>query len=222
MSSLFFAGQGAEEADKSLDLRVREIEAEGGHPRLSDWRASLLDDVEEVLVRERLRATRVGEVSWTHQEERRTPGAVATRPVAGGAGGEGGPGGGRGERGGGDLEQGVEEEDQTFHIAGLAEPGAPPPLGRERVSEAVEDNEAPQARGGPRGPGAPTPRRRVSRARPSRLRRGCLVSGPPAAGAARAHRGPPCTGRGRRGASSGCRTAERPGALVHPFRTSPR
>src|SRR3989304_3380171 len=57
MSSLFFAGQGAEEADKILDLRVREIEAEGGHPRLSDRRASLLDDVEEVLVRERLRAT---------------------------------------------------------------------------------------------------------------------------------------------------------------------
>src|SRR3990172_3574076 len=228
MSSLFFAGQGAEEADKILDLRVREIEAEGGHPRLSDRRASLLDDVEEVLVRERLRATRVGEVSWSHQEERRTPGAVATRPVAGDAVGEveplgwrgvgrgsrwgpegdedhevdddyanrcqekepagrhgtiiarnpspcptrtlltssplppsdkqrdGGGGGGGGGRmgGGGDLEQGVEEEDQTFHTAGLAEPGAPRPLGRERVSEAVEDDEAPQVRGGPGEPHA--------------------------------------------------------------------
>src|SRR3972149_1462545 len=96
MSSLFFAGQGADEADKILDLRVREIEAEGGHPRLSDRRASLLDDVEEVLVRERLRATGVGEVSWAHQEERRTPGAVATRPVAGDAGGEVGARGGGG------------------------------------------------------------------------------------------------------------------------------
>src|SRR3989304_4843206 len=101
MSSLFFAGQGAEEADKILDLRVGARDPEGGHPRLSDRRASLLDDVEEVLVRERLRATRVGEVSWPHQEERRTPGAVATRPVAGDAVGEVEPLGWRGVGGGG-------------------------------------------------------------------------------------------------------------------------
>src|SRR3990170_4003985 len=115
MSSLFFAGQGAEEADKILDLRVREIEAEGGHPRLSDRRASLLDDVEEVLVRERLRATRVGEVSWSHQEERRTPGAVATRPVAGDAVGEVEPlgwrGVGRGSRWGPEGDEDHEVED---------------------------------------------------------------------------------------------------------------
>src|SRR3990170_1570617 len=115
MSSLFFAGQGAEEADKILDLRVREIEAEGGHPRLSDRRASPLDDVEEVLVRERLRATRVGEVSWAHQEERRTPGAVATRPVAGDAVGEVEPlgwrGVGRGGRWGPEGDEDHEVED---------------------------------------------------------------------------------------------------------------
>ena len=61
---------------------------EGRHARLAEGRPPVLDQREQVLVRERVDEPRVSQVVRAEQEEPRAPRAVAVRGVAGGAVGQ--------------------------------------------------------------------------------------------------------------------------------------
>src|SRR5439155_25158046 len=70
-------GQRPDVLDHRLDLLVREMEPEAGHPRLADRRAAVLDELEQVLVGVSTHPRRVGEIARPDQEERRAPRAAA-------------------------------------------------------------------------------------------------------------------------------------------------
>src|SRR6266849_1272047 len=81
-------GHRAQIRDQVTDLRIGQMVPEGGHARLANRGPAVLDEVEEVLVREPVRAARIAEVARMNQEDRRAPRALAGGSVAGRAAGE--------------------------------------------------------------------------------------------------------------------------------------
>src|SRR5712691_6836935 len=85
---LFRCGHRAQIRDQVTDLRIGQMVPEGGHARLANRGPAVLDEVEEVLVREPGHAPRIAEVAGTNQEDRGAPRALAGGSVAGRAAGE--------------------------------------------------------------------------------------------------------------------------------------
>src|SRR3989442_4065145 len=76
------AAESAHVGDELADLLVRQRGAEGRHAGTPDRRATVLDDVAQVLVGALMEARGVGEVPGTDQEEGGAPGAPPVRAVA--------------------------------------------------------------------------------------------------------------------------------------------
>src|SRR5437762_11303684 len=63
------------------EVLIRQGRAERRHPRPTDRRAAVLDEVEEVLVRTCVDRRGVAQLTGPDQEERRAPRACSIRPV---------------------------------------------------------------------------------------------------------------------------------------------
>src|SRR3989442_10185902 len=107
---LFRRGHRAQIRDQVTDLRIGQMVPEGGHAGLAYRGPAVLDEVEEVLVREPGHAPGIAEVAGTHQEDRRAPRALAARSVTGRAAAEEEALNGRGRPGYGEWEEDDRED----------------------------------------------------------------------------------------------------------------
>src|SRR5437879_775278 len=107
---LFRRGHGAQIRDQVTDLRIRQMVPEGGHAGLAYRGPAVLDEVEEILVREPGHARGIAETAGTHQEDRRAPRAFTGRSVTGRAAAEIETLNGRGRPGHGEWQEDDRED----------------------------------------------------------------------------------------------------------------
>src|SRR5262249_23082271 len=77
------AREPAHVGDQLSDVAVGERRAERGHPGPADWRAAVLDEIEQVLIGAPVDRRGGTELTGPDQEEGGAPGALPVGPVAG-------------------------------------------------------------------------------------------------------------------------------------------